>query len=98
MLFGGVCCTRYPLLFQIFASACSLTDDGVSGIILQSPRLHTIQLYWLPRISDTVLYCIAATCSSVVCLNLSGCVSISDGGIKAIAASCPHITDIDLTK
>ncbi|KAK9846106.1 hypothetical protein WJX84_002255 [Apatococcus fuscideae] len=75
-----------------------LTDDGISGLILKAPLLCTIQLYWLPRISDTVLYCIGATCPALTRLNLSGCIGISDGGIKAIAKTCHHLTDIDLTK
>ena len=86
------------MVLTAMSSGCSLTDDGISGLILRSPRLQSIQLYWLPRVSDTVLYCIAASCHNLVRLNLSGCVSISDGGIRAIAKSCPDITDIDLTK
>lgn len=73
-------------------SARTLTD-----VLARCPRLEELGLYWHPRLPDSVLH-------SLVCgehlseLNLSGCQSLTDAGIEALAASCARLRVLDLTR
>jgi len=37
-------------------------------------------------------------CDAEQVLNVSGCKRVTDAGVSAVAAACPHLTELDLTR
>lgn len=62
------------------------------------PNLRSLSLYWNLNVTDASLFLLAANCSSLVQLNLSGCKLVTDDGLRSVVSSCPNLTDLDLTR
>ena len=64
-----------------------------------SPNLASLSLYWNLKVTDRTLQTLAERAETRLhTLNLSGCKRITDKGVRALAANCPTLANIDFTR
>lgn len=74
----------FKLLKEIHLEWCAwISDDGVAGLARGCPLLQAIDLKSCP-ITDRALGCIADYCKQLKRLNVSWCLNVTDGGMKAL--------------
>ncbi|MQM10066.1 hypothetical protein Taro_042955 [Colocasia esculenta] len=86
-------------LVEIGLGKCNgVTDEGILALLSGCIRLRTIDLTCCHLITDIALYAIAKTCSTTLtCLRLESCTSITEKGLNRIGTFCVHLVEIDLT-
>ena len=90
-------------LHTLYLDGChKVTDQTLVNILQQCPhlKLHHLSLYWMPQLTDTAVYSIAASSyvSTLTSLSLSGLKYITDDSIAALVYSASSLTSLDLTR
>eukprot|EP01068_Selenidium_serpulae_P004250 Selendium_serpulae@DN3473_c0_g1_i2.p1 len=81
----------YTGITAINLNGChNVTDAGLLTISRLCPKLARLEVYWNTSISDEGIaaLCRAECGANLETLNLSGCQTLTDGGVTALAAGC----------
>ena len=60
--------------------------------------LRSLSLYWILAVTDLTLNALGQHCPLLACINISGCKAITDAGVRTLAAGCPQLIHVDLTR
>jgi hypothetical protein len=76
-----------------------VTDAAAARLVarLGGPSLEALSLYWGLTVHDAVLTA-GALCPGLTRLNLSGCKSVTDAALAAVAGGCPALASLDVTR
>ena len=96
---GDLAALPATLLTLNLNGAREISDAGIDTATRACPQLQTLELYWNGRLTSRALEHVAARCADLRRLNLSGCKSVTDSGLQALARQGGgRLASLDLTR